>query len=167
MKNKILVWSIVLIVSLFSYLHLNTINISAKGHTEAILLSCMDYRLTSKTLEFMSSIGMEENYDHVILAGASLGAVTDKFPSWNQTFIEHLEIAIQLHNIRKVILLDHRDCGAYKVIFDEDFSIDAEKETQIHSKQLFALRSLIEENYKQLEVEMYLMGLDGTVEEIK
>ena len=35
----------------------------------------------------------------IVLAGAALGAVTPKFPAWNQTFWEHLGVAIDLHGI--------------------------------------------------------------------
>lgn len=86
------------------------------GHAEALLLSCMDYRLVDETERYMTNRGLRDKYDHVILAGASLGAMTDKYPSWNQTFWDHLDVSIKLHGIKKVIILDHRDCGAYKAI---------------------------------------------------
>ena len=33
--------------------------------------------------KYMSGRGMQNNYDHIVLASASLGAVTDKYPAWN------------------------------------------------------------------------------------
>src|ERR1041384_478384 len=75
--------------------------------TDALLLSCMDYRLVEATERYMAGRGLRKKYDHVILAGAALGAVTDKFPAWNRTFWEHLDVAIDLHHIQKVLLLDH------------------------------------------------------------
>ncbi len=47
----------------------------------------------------MAAQGFAGNYDQVILAGASLGAVTDKFPDWGRTFRQHLDVAIQLHGV--------------------------------------------------------------------
>src|SRR5687767_3220426 len=81
----------------------------AAKNVDALLLSCMDYRLMDDIERYMSGRGLRDNYDHIILAGASLGAVTDKYPAWNQTFWEHLGAAIQLHNIQTVVLMDHRD----------------------------------------------------------
>jgi carbonic anhydrase len=96
---------------------------AAPAHTaEALLLSCMDYRLIDDIAHYMDGRGMTNQYDHVVLAGASLGALTGDFKDWNKTFWEHLKIASDLHHIKKVILLDHRDCGAYKVILKADFS---------------------------------------------
>lgn len=138
----------------------------AAGNTEALLLSCMDFRLVDETERYMTGRGLRDKYDHVILAGASLGALTDKYPAWNQTFWEHLGVAIQLHHIQKVMVLDHRDCGAYKVVLGEDFSKDRAKETAIHAEKLRALRKQIIAKHPKLEVELLLMGLDGKVEKI-
>jgi len=138
----------------------------AEYGTEALLLSCMDYRLTYQTENYMSGRGLRDKYDHVILAGASLGALTEKFPAWNKTFWEHLDIAIQLHKIHRVILIDHRDCGAYKVILGKDFAAEPAKETEVHAEQLRELRKRIGEKYPKLEVELLLMNLDGKVETI-
>ncbi len=136
------------------------------AETDALLLSCMDYRLIDETERYMSGRGLRNKYDHIILAGASLGAITEKYPAWNQTFWEHLEVAIQLHQINKVILLDHRDCGAYKVILGEDFAKDRAKETAIHAEQLRDLSKRVLAQYPSLQVELLLMSLDGKVEKI-
>jgi carbonic anhydrase len=138
----------------------------ASGHADALLLTCMDYRVEYATERYMASRGLKNKYDHVVLAGAALGAVTDKYPEWNRTFWDELELAINLHQIHKAIILDHRDCGAYKQIFGEDFARKPDKEGEIHATQLKRLRELIDEKYKQLEVELLLMNLDGKVERI-
>ena len=139
----------------------------ASGGTDALLLSCMDYRLVDHTHSYMDERGIKGRYDHVVLAGASLGATTDTYPAWRNTFWEHLDVAIQLHNIHRVILLDHRDCGAYKVIYDKNFSADAEAEAEIHAKHLRELKEQIGEKYPDLHVETLLIDLDGVVAEIE
>ena len=138
----------------------------AAGTTDALLLSCMDFRLIDETERYMSRRGLRDKYDHVILAGASLGALTDKYPAWNKTFWEHLDVAIQLHQIHKVIVMDHRDCGAYKVVLGEDFSKDRANETAIHTEKLTELRKQVNAKYPTLEVELLIMNLDGKVETI-
>ena len=140
----------------------------AAAHTaEAMLLSCMDYRLIDDITKYMDSRGMTNQYDHVVLAGASLGAVTGAFKDWNKVFWAHLKIASDLHQIKKVILLDHRDCGAYKVILKADFSKDPALETRVHGKYLRDLDKEIRKRYPKLETETLIMNLDGTVETIR
>jgi carbonic anhydrase len=126
----------------------------------------MDYRLIDETERYMSMRGLDEKYDHIILAGGSLGALTDKYPAWGKTFWGHLDVAIQLHHIRKVIVMDHSDCGAYKVILKEDYYKDRLKETAIHSEKLHELHRQIKAKYPKLEVELLLMDLDGKVEKV-
>lgn len=138
----------------------------AAGGTDVLLLSCMDFRLMDDVERYMSGRGLRDKYDHVVLAGASLGAVTDKFPAWNKTFWEHLDIAIKLHNIHTVMVLDHRDCGAYKVVVGPEHAKDRGTETAAHAKQLGALRAQLAEKYPKLKVETLLMSLDGEVETI-
>lgn len=138
----------------------------ASGAAEALLLSCMDYRLIDDTEHYMSERGLRNKYDHVVLAGASLGAVSDKCEEWHETFWEHLDIAIKLHGIHRVIVLDHRDCGAYKVFLGPEHAKDPQTEKQTHAAQLAKLRSLINEKHPTLEVETLLMALDGSVETV-
>jgi carbonic anhydrase len=138
----------------------------AAGGTEALLLTCMDFRLMDEIVRYMDGRKMTDQYDHVILAGASLGAQTDKYPAWGKTFWDHLEVAIQLHQIKKVMVMDHRDCGAYKVILGQDLAGDPKAETAAHAKQLKSLESAIRAKYPKLSVETLLMDLKGQVEVI-
>jgi carbonic anhydrase len=136
------------------------------GKADVLLLSCMDYRLVDYTLHYMVGRGLRDKYDHIVLAGASLGAVTDKYPEWNKTFWDHLSTAIKLHGIHKVMVLDHRECGAYELILGEDCCKDREKETKAHRAQLKSLEKLIRKRNPELEVELLLMDLNGVVEKI-
>jgi carbonic anhydrase len=138
----------------------------AAGGTDALLLSCMDYRLTGQIAAFMAGKGMAEKYDHVILAGAALGAVTSEYPDWGRTFRQHLDIAIQLHGVHQVLIVDHRDCGAYKTILGKDYAADPAAETEIHTKMLHRARHEIARAHPKLDVSLYLMALDGTTEPI-
>ena len=138
---------------------------AAEG-TDALLLSCIDYRLTDATTRYMDGRGLGDKYDHVTLAGASLGAETSKYPAWHTTFWEHLEIAIDLHHVHEVLLLDHRDCGAYKLILGKDFSKDPKAEFEIHAKELRKLKASIGKRHPGLGVELLLMALDGSVERV-
>ena len=141
-------------------------NPARAGAADALLLSCMDYRLIDDLVRFMDSKGLTDKYDHVILAGASAGATAEKFSSWNQTFWSHLQVAIDLHKVHKVIIVDHRDCGAFKIAYGEEHTKDAALERSVHAAVLLPLSLEIRQKYPKLHVETYLMALDGTVEPI-
>lgn len=77
-----------------------------------LLLGCIDYRYPRRTLDAMHRIGPNIPYDQFILAGASLGACV---PDWQAVLIQHVRAALKLkHNIEQIVILDHRDCGAYQ-----------------------------------------------------
>lgn len=132
----------------------------AGGTAEALLLSCMDYRLVDDIVTYMNGRGMVNQYDHVVLAGGSLGAVSDKL-NWGKTFWDHLDVAIKLHHIKKVMVMDHLDCGAYRVVFEKDTKGD--EEIALHKEQLAKLQTAIKAKYPDLGVELMIMRLDGSV----
>ncbi|WP_051378859.1 carbonic anhydrase [Derxia gummosa] len=138
----------------------------AGGHADALLLSCMDYRLMDNVASYMNGRGLTKHYDHVVLAGASLGAVSDKFPAWNQTFWGHLDVAIKLHAVPKVIVMDHRDCGAYKLVMGEGHLASVETERDAHAKVIGDFKQQVAAKYPSLQVEGLLMALDGSVEAV-
>ena len=71
---------------------------------ESIVVTCMDFRF-QRLFEWWAQreIG-ERNYDRVAWAGG----VKDWKPVLRQ-----IELARRLHQIKKVYLINHEDCGAY------------------------------------------------------
>jgi hypothetical protein len=145
---------------------------SIAGEADALLLSCMDYRLIDDTAEYMQNERhLLNKYDYVILAGASLGVNNRTYRNWGRTFWQHLDTAIALHSVHEVIVMDHRNCGAYKLLLGRDFPPDPNaeqrrEETRVHKHQLDRLARAIHRRHTELEVTTLLMNLDGSVEEI-
>ncbi|MDP3275253.1 MAG: hypothetical protein Q8Q09_08675 [Deltaproteobacteria bacterium] len=76
-----------------------------------------------------------DDYDHFILAGASLGVAQPTYTEWAKTFWDHLETAkLQLHKtIHTVLLIEHEDCGAYKLFFrPNDLTSPLSNENLLH-----------------------------------
>ena len=83
----------------------------AKGGM-SLLLTCIDYRYPRRVLDAMNRVLPGVAYDQFILAGASLGACR---PDWQKVLVQHIKAAKLLeHDIRRIVILDHRDCGAYR-----------------------------------------------------
>lgn len=131
-----------------------------------LLLSCMDLRLLDETVAFMDLIGMTNRYDHVILAGAALGASYDGLPHWGQTFWDHIDIARELHDIREVYILEHRQCGAYRKLLGLSFGDHDETEALAHAEVASRLKSQIQARHPDLGVRAFLMDLFGGVTEL-
>ncbi len=139
---------------------------AAAGKAQVLLLNCMDYRLVDDIHEFMETKGLEDQYDQIILAGASAGVLHEAFAGWHETFWTHLDVAVDLHGIHKVMVIDHRDCSAYKIAFGPEHANDPVAETKVHSEMMAVLAATLKARKPELEFEGYLMALDGSVEEI-
>jgi hypothetical protein len=138
---------------------------------DTLVLSCMDFRLISHISTYMDKISKKNMYDHTVLAGASLGVNDTAHPDWGRTFWDHLKLSRDLHNIKNVMVIDHRNCGAYNAILHEDYperetKAQLDQETTSHKKQLDTLAHAIHEKYPFLGIQTRLMALDGSVEEI-
>jgi hypothetical protein len=148
----------------------------------AIILTCMDFRDIDDLVYMANNLGLNNNYDHFILAGASFGLL-DKNDTWNNSanestvvssssltpssslppsslipsltsilnttdetilqnaFYIHVILAVVLHKIQKIIIIDHMDCGACLTILasllsQDKTTITAEDEYNYHIQSL-------------------------------
>src|SRR5215471_13724798 len=86
-----------------------------KGPYDAMVLSCIDPRIIDQVHYYMDVINKQRcKYSQFVIAGAAVGVMAPKFKSWHVAFWENLYASISLHKIKKVIAIDHRDCGATK-----------------------------------------------------
>lgn len=139
---------------------------AAGGKAQALVLNCMDFRLVDEGVQYFNARGLRNNYDQVILAGASIGALGKLGPEWAATFWKHVDTAKSLHHIEKIIVVDHRDCGAYKIVFGADSVADKDIETALHRSQMILLREELRQKHPDLAFEGALMGLNGAVENL-
>src|SRR5262249_26935025 len=77
---------------------------------------------------------------------------------------DNLDTSIQLHHIKKVIAIDHRDCGAAKIAYGEAKVANPQVETETHKAALAEFRKQVGQRHPQLGVETGLMALDGKME---
>jgi carbonic anhydrase len=74
------------------------------SNCEAIVVTCIDYRFQKSIHDWLTTRVGFNNYDRVSLAGGvfDLPAV-----------LKQVEISDRLHQIKRVVLINHEDCGAY------------------------------------------------------
>jgi len=149
-------------------------------HKNILVLTCMDLRLLDEVVMFLENDNLTNRYDQFILAGASLGTQIDTFKSdfdksqlhlvksfdhWKEIMFQHVDLAIILHQIEDVYIIEHRGCGAYKTFLnaDEDYVNNEEKCHKKYSKSL-AKQIKAKKEFKHLHVHTFLMDLRGNVE---
>lgn len=126
----------------------------------ALVLSCMDLRVVDDIVAYFnaqrreSGGSLQNQFDFVTFAGAALGASTPLKEHWGRMFWEHLDLAIGLHDIKKVYIVEHQDCGAYKKLVQPetdravigDWS-RCQDEEAIHHRVASALRDEIKKRH--------------------
>jgi len=131
---------------------------------EAMLLSCIDPRVVDPVRTYMNARGLEGKYSQFTIAGAAIAVEANAFAAWRQTFWDNLATSIELHKIKRVIAVDHRDCGAARIAYGLQSVANAAAETDTHKRVLAAFRQDVQRRHAGVRVETGLMALDGSIE---
>lgn len=136
----------------------------ASGNYDAMLVTCIDPRFPQPTINYMKKRHMVGKYSQFTFAGASIGVVAPAFKTWAPAFWDNLAASIQLHNIPKVIAMNHRDCGAAKIAYGAEAVANPKIETETHKAALMEFKKQVAEKQPKLKVELGLMAVNGKVE---
>lgn len=108
----------------------------------------MDYRLQKFLQPWITVRFGYDNFDIISLAGS----VHDY-----EMVLKYVQLAVQIHSIETVCLINHEDCRAY----------GREGTYQRHRRDLLATASRLRALFPTLKVETFYLRLDGTFEPIE
>jgi carbonic anhydrase len=137
---------------------------SASGEYEAMILACIDPRVQEAVHVYAQQQGLIGKYSQFVFAGAAIGAVAPSFKDWHKAFWDNLGVSVQLHKIKRIIAIDHRDCGAAKIAYGDAKVANPEIETETHKAALAEFRAEVKKHQPTLAVETGLMALDGSIQ---
>ena len=130
---------------------------------KAMVLSCIDPRFQSIVYNYLKKKKLNGKYSSFTIAGSAIGVTAPKFRKWHKTFWDYLETSILLHKIKKLIVINHRDCGAAKIINGKK-TFDNFHETKIHKSSFTKIKKRFKNKYPNLNIETILISLNKTVE---
>ena len=102
-------------------------------------------------MEYLYGRSNGGDFDYFVLAGASLGFneskeaySTKEVPkhasnNWHLTYEDHVKLAIDLHHITEIVVVDHMDCGYYKSIYEDAVDTPAKE----RAKHVFNLHKFV------------------------
>ena len=134
-----------------------------KKKYQAMVLSCIDPRFQPIVFNYLKKRKLNGKYSSFTIAGSAIGVTAPKFRKWHKTFWDNLETSIKLHKIKKLIVINHRDCGAAKIIYGKK-KIDYFNETKIHKNSFIKIKNSFKNKYPNLKIETILAGLNKKVE---
>ena len=133
-----------------------------KSKFKAMVLSCIDPRFQPLVYDYLKKKNLIGKYSAFTIAGGAIGVTHSRFKKWHSVFIENLSTYIKLHNIEKLIIINHTDCGAAKIVNEKknfDFSI----EQKIHKLSFIKIKNIIKKKFPELKIESNLMSLNNKI----
>ena len=125
---------------------------------EAMVLSCMDPRFQPKVYKYLKAKKLTGKYSSFTIAGAAIGVTHKKFKKWHSTFIDNLSTSIKLHKINKLIVINHRDCGAAKIVNGEK-KFNSTIENKIHKDSFKKLKKVLNKKFPLLKINFKILSL--------
>ena len=127
-----------------------------------MVLSCIDPRFQHLVQNHLQKKKLIGKYSAFTIAGAAVGVTHNKFKQWHKTFYDNLGTSIQLHKLEKLIVINHKDCGAAKIANgNKEFNLVNEK--KIHKESFSKIKKQIKKRFPKLKVELNLISLDSKI----
>ena len=140
-------------------------NFAAHEKPGIFLLTCIDYRYAHRIIDLMDSKGLRRKYDVFSLAGAAAGG--NQIQEWSDVFVQHIEVARDIkHPIERVIILEHRDCGAYTKFFGLEWDkVTPPYEAEKHQEQVQELAAKLYAHFREpahlpVSIDAFLLARD-------
>jgi len=109
---------------------------------EALVIRCIDYRFVTSSRNFITSQGWLDKYDLITFPGASKNI---------HLLFDAIEVSNSLHKPKKVVIVDHEDCGA----FGKNNSFEE------HRRSLHKAKRLLDVVFPALAVELFYNSFEG------
>ena len=134
-----------------------------KSDYKAMVFSCIDPRFQPIVYNYLKKKKLNGKYSSFTIAGAAVGVTANKFKKWHKAFWDNIETSIQLHRIKKLIVINHRDCGAAKIINGKK-NFSKINETKVHKDSFQKIKKIFKKKYPKLKIELKLISLNKKIE---
>ena len=137
-----------------------------KSNYKAMVLSCIDPRFQPIVYNYLKKKKLMGKYSAFTIAGSAVGVTANRFKKWHKVFWENFDTSVKLHKIKKLIVINHRDCGAAKIINGKkEFSTI--NETKVHKTSFQKLKKIFKKKYPRLKLELKLVSLNKKIQNYK
>ncbi len=137
-----------------------------KSNYKVMVLSCIDPRFQPIVYNHLKKKKLIGKYSAFTIAGSAIGVTANKFKKWHTAFWENFDTSVKLHNIKKLIVINHRDCGAAKILNGKK-KFNNENEKKIHKKSFKIIKKTFKKKYPKLTIELNLVSLNKKFEKFK
>src|SRR3989338_5169356 len=133
-----------------------------RSDCDTLLITCIGYRFAVANQGLINeALKLKDNYDHISIPGGIYNLVT---PETRELLFSKFALSVKLHLINRVVIISHKDCGAYggSATFGSEIA-----ENENLCSDLRKARALLIEKYPTLEVNLFLESLVKDDDELK
>ena len=123
---------------------------------KAMVLSCIDPRFQSKVFNYLKRKKLTGKYSSFTIAGGGIGVTANRFKKWHSTFWDNLATSIKLHKITSLIVINHNDCGAAKIVNGKK-KFNLSVENTIHKESFIKIKKELKKKYPNLKVSFKIL----------
>lgn len=157
-----------------------------EGTMKEFLIDCIDYRFPNLIVEFLNSINFSYTYYQGTVAGASLpityneycktypgSGCTCAFKDTNCTLkkgiLTNFEISTKVADIEEFIIINHQDCGAFKVFLSKSgypltLGANNPKEIEVLTQSMLLTKTYLQKKYPSIPAYLlYIIDINGWV----
>jgi hypothetical protein len=133
-----------------------------RSETEILVIHCGDYRFQAAFHEFLNAgLKLNENYDLMVIPGGPLSLTLFEYlPKFSWVSWKWLRFFVEIHRIKRLILIQHQDCGFYKTM--PAHLHDSAEPRERQEQDLGRVRKTMKKDFPNLNVEFYYAGWDAT-----
>ena len=129
-----------------------------KKNYQAMVLTCIDPRCQPKINSIMKNKKLIGKYSLFSIAGSTLGITSKNFKNWEKVFWKNFSISSQIHGIKKLIAINHYDCGVAKMLSKKKL-FNKKIEKKIHDKSFKLLKKSFSKKYPKFKLEMKIVSV--------
>jgi hypothetical protein len=137
-------------------------SVLTRAGTDVLAIHCGDYRFQSAFREFMAqTLKLEGKYDLMVLPGGPLSlTLAEYLPKFSWSSWKWLRFFVEHHEIRRLILIQHQDCGFYKTMPHHLHSSTDPRQRQ--EQDLRRSAAALKKDFPSLAVELFYAAWDAT-----
>lgn len=130
---------------------------------DAVVLTCIDFRFWRETLEFVEQELGIRTFDFPSLPGAA--KAINECVADTDLAMKCIGVPCELHHVKKIVIVNHADCGAYGG--SAKFEGDADAEQKFHEGELQKAKEKIQQKYPDKEYVLVYAKLTDEGENIE
>lgn len=131
-------------------------------HCEAVVLCCIDFRFWKETVNFIENKLGIKSFDFPSLPG-SAKAINES--QEGDIVSQCIGVPVELHHVKKIIIINHEDCGAYGG--SKKFAGNTDAEQEFHISELQKAKEKLVGKYSDKEIFLVYAALDSEKENIE